>query len=180
MHEGGRVGGVIHSARTVGVGADSRVPAAEQRLPHMFPQRVGGRAHVTAPQSFHRTRGHGGRLRRVTRRATVNHEDQAQGTAGATRARQRGAITCRARTTASAHPVPPARGNASDWMRSPDFAKAFGHRRRAWLPAASPEGRSRGPVERPRLRQLARGVPLRGRRGRGRGPDRLPLTAGEH
>ena len=42
MHEGGRVGGVIHSARTVGVGADSRVPAAEQRLPHMFPQRVGG------------------------------------------------------------------------------------------------------------------------------------------
>ena len=60
----------------------------------------------------------------------------------------------------------PARGGAS------------GQRRRAGLPAASPEGRPRGPVERSRLRQLARGVPLRGRRGRGHGPDRLPLTEG--
>ena len=55
--------------------------------------------------------------------------------------------------------VPSARGDAS------------GQRRRAGLPAASPEGRPRGTVERPRLWQLARGVPLRGRRGRGRGPD---------
>ena len=53
------------------------------------------------------------------------------------------------------------------------------HPRRAGLPAASPEGRPRGPVERSRLRQLARGVPLRGRRGRGRRPDRLSLTQGE-
>ena len=32
-------GSVVHSARTVGGGAGSRVPATEQRPPHMFPQR---------------------------------------------------------------------------------------------------------------------------------------------
>ena len=42
------------------------------------------------------------------------------------------------------------------------------------------KGDTRGPVERSRLGQLARGVPLRGRRDRGRGPDRLPLTEWEH
>ena len=81
-----------------------------------------------------------------------------------------GAAACRSGATAAAYPVPPARGDAP------------GQRRRAGLPAASPQGRPRGPVERPRLGQLARGVPLRGRRGRGRGrgPDRLPLTEWEH
>ena len=38
MHEGVRTGSVIHSARTVGGGAGSRVPAAGQRRSHMFPQ----------------------------------------------------------------------------------------------------------------------------------------------
>ena len=39
MREVVRNGSVIHSARTVGGGAGSRVPATEQRPPHMFPQR---------------------------------------------------------------------------------------------------------------------------------------------
>ena len=39
MHEGARTGGVIHSARTVGGGAGLHVTAAEQRSPHMIPQR---------------------------------------------------------------------------------------------------------------------------------------------
>ena len=39
MHEGARTGSVIRSARTVGGGAGSRVPAAPQRSPHIFPQR---------------------------------------------------------------------------------------------------------------------------------------------
>ena len=42
MHEGVRTGSVIHSARTVGSGAGSRVAGAQQRPPHMFPQRIGG------------------------------------------------------------------------------------------------------------------------------------------
>ena len=41
MHEGVRTGSVIHSARTVGSGAGSRVPAAPPPPPHMFPQRMG-------------------------------------------------------------------------------------------------------------------------------------------
>ena len=44
MHVGVRVraGSVTYSARTVGGDAGSRVPAAEQRLPHLFPQqRIG-------------------------------------------------------------------------------------------------------------------------------------------
>lgn len=104
------------------------------------------------------------RLRRVTWRATVHHEDRAQGTAGAARAQRCRAAAWRCRATAPAHPVPPARGHASGWRRC------------AGLPAASPEGRARGPVERSRLRQPARGVALRGRRGRARGPDRPSLT----
>ncbi len=65
--------------------------------------------------------------------------------------------------------------------RSKPNSKRPGHlgARRAGLPAASPQGRPRGPVERSRLGQPARGIPLRGRRGRGRGPDRLPLTEWE-
>ena len=39
MHEGARTGSIIFSSRTVGGGADSRVTAAPQRSPHMFPQR---------------------------------------------------------------------------------------------------------------------------------------------
>ena len=39
MQEGARTGSVIHSARTVGGGAGSHVTAAEQRSPHMIPQR---------------------------------------------------------------------------------------------------------------------------------------------
>ena len=39
MHVGARTGSVIHSARSVGVGAGSRTTAAPQRSPHMFPQR---------------------------------------------------------------------------------------------------------------------------------------------
>ena len=42
MHEGVRTDSVNHSARTVGGGAGSRFPAAVQRLPHMFPQRMDG------------------------------------------------------------------------------------------------------------------------------------------
>ena len=41
MHEGVRTGSAIHSARTVGDGAGSHVTAAQQRWPHMFPQRTG-------------------------------------------------------------------------------------------------------------------------------------------
>ena len=105
-------------------------------------------------------------LRRVTRRTTVNYEDQAQGATGAARTRRRGTAARRSRTTASAYPIPSARGDAS------------GQRRRPGLPATSPEGRPRGPVERSRLGQLARDIPLRGRRGRRRGSDRLSLTEG--
>ena len=39
MHDGARTGSVIHSARTVGVGAGASVPAAPQESPHMFPER---------------------------------------------------------------------------------------------------------------------------------------------
>ena len=39
MHAGARTGSITCSARTVGGGADSRVTAAPQRSPHMFPQR---------------------------------------------------------------------------------------------------------------------------------------------
>ena len=39
MHAGARTGSITYSARTVGVGAGSRVTAAPQRSPHMFPQR---------------------------------------------------------------------------------------------------------------------------------------------
>ena len=39
MREGARTDSVTCSARTVGGGADSRVTAAPQRSPHMFPQR---------------------------------------------------------------------------------------------------------------------------------------------
>ena len=39
MPENSRTGGVIHSARTVGSGARSSVPATQQWPPHMFPQR---------------------------------------------------------------------------------------------------------------------------------------------
>ena len=39
MHEGARTGSITYSARSVGVGAGSRVPATEQRPPHTFPQR---------------------------------------------------------------------------------------------------------------------------------------------
>ena len=58
----------------------------------------------------------------------MNHEDQAQGTTGAARARRRGAAARRSRATAEAHPVPAAGGDES--------AK----RRRAGLPAASLKG----------------------------------------
>ena len=45
MREVVHAGSVIHSARTVGGGMGSRVPATEQRSPHMFPQRkIGPRA----------------------------------------------------------------------------------------------------------------------------------------
>ncbi len=46
------------------------------------------------------------------------------------------------------------------------------------VPASFAERRPCGPAERSRLRQLAFGVPLRGRRGGGRAPDRLSLTGG--
>ena len=39
MHEGARTGSITYSARTVGGGAGSRVPATEERPPHMFRQR---------------------------------------------------------------------------------------------------------------------------------------------
>ena len=39
MRAGARTGSITYSARTVGVGAGSRVTAAPQRSPHMFPQR---------------------------------------------------------------------------------------------------------------------------------------------
>ena len=42
MHAGARTGCITYSARTVGVGAGSRVTAAPQRSPHMFPQRRDG------------------------------------------------------------------------------------------------------------------------------------------
>ena len=42
MHEGVRTGGVIHSARTGGVGAGSLVTVAAQRPSHMFPHRTAG------------------------------------------------------------------------------------------------------------------------------------------
>ena len=106
-------------------------------------------------------------LRRVTPRATVQREDQAQGTASASRAGRSRASADRSSAAAATHPVPAARGDAS------------GQRRRAGLPAASPEGRPCRPVERARLRQLARCVPFRGCRGRGCRPDRLSLTRGE-
>ncbi len=38
MHEGVRTGSVTYSARTVGGGAGSCVPAIEQRPLHLFPQ----------------------------------------------------------------------------------------------------------------------------------------------
>ena len=37
MHAGARTGSITYPARTVGGGAGSRVPAAPQRPPHMFP-----------------------------------------------------------------------------------------------------------------------------------------------
>ena len=42
MHGGARTGSITYTARTVGVGAGSRVTAAEQWPPHMFPQRRDG------------------------------------------------------------------------------------------------------------------------------------------
>ena len=42
MHEGARTGSVTCSARSVGVGAGSRVTAAPKRSPHMFPHHSGG------------------------------------------------------------------------------------------------------------------------------------------
>ncbi len=39
MHEGARTGSINRSGRTVGGNAGSRVTAAPQRSPHMFPQR---------------------------------------------------------------------------------------------------------------------------------------------
>ncbi len=39
MREVVRAGSVIHSARTVGGGAGSRIPVTEQRPSHTFPQR---------------------------------------------------------------------------------------------------------------------------------------------
>ena len=39
MHTGACTGSITYSARTVGVGAGSRVPITEKRPPHMFPQR---------------------------------------------------------------------------------------------------------------------------------------------
>lgn len=39
MHEGARTGSITYTARTVGVGAGSRVTAAPQRSPHLFPHR---------------------------------------------------------------------------------------------------------------------------------------------
>ena len=129
MHGGARTGSITYSARTVGGGAGSRVPAAQQRPPHMFPQRKIGpctryRSAPLPPVATARRT-----MRRVTWRATVNHEDQAQGTAGAARPQRRGTAARRTRAMASAYPVPAARGDAS------------GQRRRAGLPAASPQGR---------------------------------------
>ena len=85
------------------------------------------------------------------RRATVGHEDQAPRTAGAARAGRSRRCVRRPGATAPAHPVAAAGGDASASCR------------RAGLPPASPEGRPRGSVERSRLRQLARDVPLRRR-----------------
>ena len=39
MRDASRIDGVTRSARTVGSGAASHVIAAQQRPPHMFPQR---------------------------------------------------------------------------------------------------------------------------------------------
>ena len=39
MHADGCTGSITYSARTVGASAGSRVPATEQRPPHMYPQR---------------------------------------------------------------------------------------------------------------------------------------------
>ena len=165
MQEGVDTRGVIHSLRTVGGGAASHVIGAHREPPHMLPQRSAEpcagylRASSSAVLAAQRTLAACG--------VTVQHEGQAQGTAGAARAGQSCAGACRPGATAQAHPVPAARSGAS--------AK----RRRARIPAASPEGRPCGLMARSRLRQLVRGVPLRGRRGRGRGPDRLSLTEGE-
>ena len=46
MHERARTGSITFSARTVGVGAGSRVPASEQWPPHMFPHRNAGACNV--------------------------------------------------------------------------------------------------------------------------------------
>ena len=46
MHEGARTGSITYSARSVGVGAGSRVPATEQRPPHTFSQRRIGQGEI--------------------------------------------------------------------------------------------------------------------------------------
>ena len=78
MGEVSFTGSVIHSALTVGGGAGSRVPAAEQRPPHMFPQRMAWRCTRYRSAELPPVVAHGGGWPRAIRRATVNHEDQAQ------------------------------------------------------------------------------------------------------
>ena len=89
------------------------------------------RAHVTGQLGCRSSWPHDDGSQRVTWRVAVNHEDQAQGTARAARSRRRGAASRRSRATASANPVPPARGDAS------------GQRRRVRFSATSPKGRPR-------------------------------------
>ena len=59
------------------------------------------------------------RLQRVTQRATVNHENQAQGTAGAARAGRHRAAACHPGATAPAHPVQAAGGDAPGFRLHP-------------------------------------------------------------
>ena len=168
MHEGAHTGSINCSGRTVGGDAGTRVTTAPQWSPHMFPHRSAGECmrHRSArlpPVATARRAIAACNVARYSESCGSGTRDCGRCTNATTR---RGSP--RSRATASAYPVPSPRVDAS------------GQRRRARLPAASPQGRPRGTVERPRLGQLARGVPLRGRRGRGRGPDRLPLTEWEH
>ena len=83
MHEGVCTGNSAYSARSVGCGAGSHVTAAPQWPPHMFPlRRIGPYTRypsaVWPPIATARWA-----MRRVTWRATVYHEHQARGTAGA-------------------------------------------------------------------------------------------------
>ena len=127
---------------------------------------VSPHAFATTPVVAAGRRGFLGRAPLAARSATRYSKSMKirhKGTAGAARAGQSGSATGGSGATASTHSTPAARSDASRQCGC------------TWFSVAPVEGWPRGPMERARIRQLARSVPLRGRRGRGCGPGRLPL-----